>query len=163
MPRRSLEIEQVLSLLAETPARIASLTDGLTPAQLRTAPALAEWSANDVLAHLRACVDVWGGHIGAMLAEEMPTRQALSPRTWIHSTDYRELQFQPSFRAFTAERGALLDTLHSLPPKGWLRSATVVGAGRPYAPTVLYYGQWMARHERTHVKQIARTVATVRA
>ena len=60
MPKRPLTIEQVLTLLAETPPRIAALTAGLAPAQLRTAPNHDEWSANDVLAHLRACADMWG-------------------------------------------------------------------------------------------------------
>lgn len=40
MPDSSLTIEQVLTLLAETPQRIAALTAGLTPAQLHTAPTL---------------------------------------------------------------------------------------------------------------------------
>ena len=63
MPERSLTIEQVLIMLAETPPRIAALTAGLAPAQLRTAPNQGEWSANDVLAHLRSCADVWGNCI----------------------------------------------------------------------------------------------------
>ncbi|MBX3065222.1 MAG: DinB family protein [Anaerolineae bacterium] len=41
--------------------RLATITDGLTPAQLHTPPAADEWSINDVLAHLRSCADVWGG------------------------------------------------------------------------------------------------------
>src|SRR5487761_1341461 len=60
MRSQSLTTEQVLTLLAETPARIAALTADLAPAQLHTPPNHDEWSANDVLAHLRACADVWG-------------------------------------------------------------------------------------------------------
>lgn len=56
-------MEQTLTLLAETPERIAILTDGLSPAQLQTRPAPDEWSAVEVLAHLRACADVWGGYV----------------------------------------------------------------------------------------------------
>jgi hypothetical protein len=54
VPNKSLTIEQVLTLLAETPQRIAALTSDLEPAQLHTSPNPDEWSANDVLAHLRA-------------------------------------------------------------------------------------------------------------
>jgi hypothetical protein len=46
-------------MLAATPPRITALTAGLGPAQLHTAPAPDEWSANEVLAHLRACADMW--------------------------------------------------------------------------------------------------------
>jgi len=54
VPNKSLTTEQVLTLLAATPRRIAALTAGLAPAQLHTTPNPGEWSANDVLAHLSA-------------------------------------------------------------------------------------------------------------
>src|SRR5215213_6652471 len=85
MPNRSVTIEQVLTLLAETSPRIAALTAGLAPAQLQTSPNDDEWSANEVLAHLRACSDVWGGCIAAIIAEERPTLRAVNPRTLDHA------------------------------------------------------------------------------
>ena len=158
----SLTIEQVLTLLAETPARIEALTAGLPPARLRAAPSQDEWSANDVLAHLRACADVWGGCIATMLAEDAPTLRAVNPRAWIKKTDYPDLEFQPSLRAFAAQRAELLAVLEPLPREAWSRMATVTGAGKPLKLTVLSYAQRMARHERPHVKQIARIVAAMR-
>ena len=91
---RPLTIEQVLTMLAETPLRIASLTEGLTPAQLLTPPEPGEWSARDVLAHLRACADMWGKYIVVILSEDRPTFKAVNPTTWIKKTDYREQEFQ---------------------------------------------------------------------
>ncbi|MBF6591344.1 MAG: DinB family protein [Ktedonobacterales bacterium] len=162
MPNRSLTSEQVLTLLAETPPRIAALTAGLTPAQSRTAPNHDEWSINDVLAHLRACADVWGNCIVAMIAEDMPTLRAVNPRTWIKKTDYLELDFQPSLRVFATQRAELLAVLEPLPHEGWSRAATVTGAGRVLERTALSYARWLARHERPHVKQIERIVNTMR-
>ena len=161
MSDKSLTIEQVLTLLAEAPPRIAALTTGLTPAQLHAAPNPDEWSANDVLAHLRACADVWGNNIMAMLAEDTPTIRAVNPRTWIRKTDYLELKFQPSLRAFTAQRTELLQVLEPLKPKDWSRAATVTGAGKPLVQTVLSYADRLARHERPHLKQIKRIVNTM--
>jgi DinB family protein len=163
MPDRSrpaLPIAQVLSLLASTPPRLTTLTAGLSPARLQSAPTSDEWSANEVLAHLRACADMWGNSIMAMLGEDRPTLRAINPRTWIKQTNYRELTFQPSLRAFAAQRAALLAVLEPLPPEGWSRSAIVTGAGRPLDLTVLSYAQRLALHERPHVKQIERIVAT---
>ena len=54
VPSRSFTLEQILTTLAETPPRIAEFTVGLTEAQLHAAPGSGEWSANEVLAHLRA-------------------------------------------------------------------------------------------------------------
>ena len=162
MPSRSLTIEQVLALLAATPARIETLTAGLTPAQLRAAPNDDEWSANDVLAHLRACADVWGGCIATIIAEERPTLRAVNLRTWITKTDYPELEFRPSLRAFATQRADLLAVLEPLPPEGWSRAATVTGAGKALERTVESYARWLAEHERPHVKQVERIVDTMR-
>jgi hypothetical protein len=158
--RRSLPIEQVLTLLAQAPPRIAALTAALAPAQLRTAPGPGEWSANDVLAHLRSCADVWGNCIAVMLTEDTPTLRAVNPPTWIKKTNYLELEFQPSLRSFTTQRADLLAVLEPLPPEAWSRAATVTGAGRPLDRTVLSYAQRLARHERPHIKQIQRIVNT---
>src|SRR5215216_7208809 len=117
----------MLSLLAETPPRLEALTADVAPAQLQTAPNEDEWSANDVLAHLRACADVWGGCIAAIIAEERPTLWAVNPRTWIKQTDYRELEFRPSLRAFATQRADLLAVLESLPRGDWSRTTTVTG------------------------------------
>lgn len=161
MPSRSLTIEQVLTLLAATPPRIAALTAGLAPAQLHTTTHHDAWSAIDVLAHLRACADVWGNCIAAIIAEERPTLRAVNPRTWIKQTDYLELEFRPSLRAFATQRADLLAVLEPLPPEGWSRAATVTGAGKVLERTVLFYARWLAGHERPHVKQIERIVNTM--
>jgi hypothetical protein len=161
VPSSSLTIEQVLTLLAATPSRIAELTAGLAPALLHTPPNHDEWSANDVLAHLRACADVWGNCIVAMIAEDTPTLRAVNPLTWIKKTDYLELEFRPSLRSFTMQRVDLLAVLSPLPIDAWSRSATVTGAGKVLERTVLFYGQWLARHERQHVKQVERIVNTM--
>ena len=159
---RSLTIEQVLTLLAETPPRFAALTAGLAPAQLQTRPGTAEWSLNDILAHLRSCADVWGGCMRTIIAEDRPTLRAVNPRTWIKQTNYLQLEFRPSLRAYARQRAKLLAVLKPLPPEGWSRAATVTGAGKVLERTVLFYAQWLARHERPHVKQVARIVNTLR-
>lgn len=161
MPNKSLTIERVLTLLEETPRRIATLTAGLAPPELHANPHRDEWSANDVLAHLRACADVWGNCMEAMIAEETPTLRAVNPLTWIKKTDYRELEFGPSLRSFATQRADLLAALEPLPREGWSRTATVTGAGKVLERTVLFYGRWLAGHERTHVKQVERIVNTM--
>src|SRR3712207_5044762 len=56
-------IAQILTMLAATPAHLADLTAALPPAHLLAPPAPGAWSARDVLAHLRACPDIWGTYI----------------------------------------------------------------------------------------------------
>lgn len=92
MPRSSFTIEQVLTMLAETPPRIAALTAGLVSDQLHASPNPGEWSANAVLANLRACADVWGSCIVTIIAQDRPTLRAVDPRTWIKKTDYNDFK-----------------------------------------------------------------------
>jgi hypothetical protein len=153
-----LTIDQILTRLTEQPKAIATLTAGLPRTRLHRAPSRGEWSLNDVLAHLRSCGDMWGRYIATIIAEDRPTIRAVNPTTWIKSTNYPELEFAPSFRAYAKQRAELLALLRPLPKAAWSRSATVTGAGRPRERTVLEYARRLATHERSHVNQIARSV-----
>jgi hypothetical protein len=161
MADKPLPIQQVLTMLAAAPPRITALTTGRASAQLQARPAAEEWSANEVLAHLRACADMWGNCIMAMIAEDRPALRAVNPRTWIEKTDYLEQEFQPSLDAFTTQRAALLAVLEPLPPESWARGASVMVAGKALERTVRFYAQWLATHERPHLKQIERIVNTL--
>ncbi|HEX3721923.1 MAG TPA: DinB family protein [Nitrolancea sp.] len=161
MPASTLTIEQVLTVLAETPVQIAARCSGLTPSQLRTPQVVGEWSANDVLAHLRSCADVWGDCIARILAEATPTLRAIDPRSWIKRTNYPDLEFQPSLDAFSTQRVDLLVVLERLTPSDWSRTATVTGAGSPLVRTVSSYARRLARHERSHVKQFSAIVKSM--
>jgi DinB superfamily len=152
---RPLTIDQVLTQLEQQPEAIAGLTAGLGRARLHNPPTRGTWSINDVLAHLRSCADVWGKCIAIIVAEDRPTVRAMDPRTWIKKTNYPELEFAPSFRAFTKQRVELFAFLRPPPVSAWSRSATVTGGGRARERTVLEYGRALAKHEQSHVKQIA--------
>jgi hypothetical protein len=160
MSTKSLHLEKILTLLAETPSHIAAASYQVTPPQLHTPRGPDEWSANDVLAHLRSCADIWGGCIISIIAEERPVLRAVNPRTWIKKTDYLEQEFHSSLQAFTAQRTKLLKVLEPLAPGDWLRKADVTGAGKPLVRTVHFYAQWLATHERPHIKQIRKIVET---
>jgi hypothetical protein len=153
-----LTIDQVLTQLAEQPKTIGALTAGLPRARLHRPLSHGEWSLNDVLAHLRSCSDMWGKYIATIIADDHPTIRAMNPRTWIKSTDYPDLEFAPSLRAFRRQRAGLLALLRPLPTATWSRGATVTGAGKPLERTVLDYARWLANHERSHVKLITRAL-----
>lgn len=146
--------EQILTMLAAAPARLAALTKDVPTAQLLSPPKRGEWSARDVLAHLRACSDMWGKYIGLILSENKPTFKAVNSTTWINQTDYREQKFKPSLRALAKQRTELLAVLKPLSPQAWTRIAMVTGAGKVRERTVHTYAEWLANHERSHFKQI---------
>ncbi len=158
MTARSLSIDHILSILAETSPLLAGLTTGLSAGQLQTAPNPAEWSANQVLAHLRSCADVWGDCIARIIAQDAPVILAVHPRNWIKKTNYLDQEFQPSLHAFTAQRSELLAVLAPLAPAAWSQTATIIGEGKPNVRSVLSYARRLALHEPPHINQIERIV-----
>jgi hypothetical protein len=153
VPSPPLTIEQILTRLAEGPSRLAELTAGLTPAQLSAAPAPGEWSVNDVVAHLRASGKTWGEKINALLGAD---RSELGGG--IEQRDHPGPDPVDVFRSYAAQRADLLAALEQLPPEAWSRVGIVTAGGRRYERTILYYADWMARHERPHIRQIERIV-----
>jgi hypothetical protein len=162
MANKTLTTAQALTLLAETPQRLATLSTGLEPEALQTPPTHEEWSANVVLAHLRANADVWGSYIASIIVEDHPTLRAISPRAWMQKTDYHTQDFVSSLRAFTTQRAELLATLKPLPPVAWARAATVKKAGSPMVEkTALDYARQLALHEQAHIQQVEGIVAAL--
>ena len=143
-------------MLKTTPSRIASVSRGFTDKELNWKPGADSWSANQVLAHLRACADVWGGSIIKILKQDNPTFRYVSPRTWIRKTNYQDLDFKASFLAFRKQREDLLKVLQSVPHQDWLRGAKVRAATRLREETVLSYAQRLGGHEARHCEQIDR-------
>jgi uncharacterized damage-inducible protein DinB len=77
------ETKETLAMLSETLEYMKALVSGIDPSALHTKPDADTWSMNDILAHLRACSDVWGKSIARMLNEDNPTTRYVSPRTYM--------------------------------------------------------------------------------
>ena len=152
-------VQQCLDHLRLTPQRLRELTSGVPAEPLRTAPGPDEWSANDVLAHLRACADRWREAAKRIVEEDHPQIRGTEPRSWITKTNYLALEFAPSLRAFVRQRKVLLGVLDSMQPRDWQRTGTLVGAGKHGDLTAHTYVERLARHERPHIKQIATALA----
>jgi hypothetical protein len=144
------DIEINLKLLEETPRRLAKITKSVDEMQLQRRTEKQPWSANDIIAHLRSCVDVWGDSIERMLAEENPTVPYRHPRQWIKKTNYLELAFHESFPVFAKQRKKLLKILKSLTFEDWSRAALIKG----HEHTVFTQVRRMALHENVHCEQI---------
>ena len=157
----SADIEKILTLLAATPHRLASMSSGLDKARLHVKPDNDAWSVHDNLAHLRACADVWGQSMLAMIAQDHPTLRYVSPRTWIRKTDYHAQDFHISLQAFANQRNDLLKSLKPLPIEGWSRGATFTGTVKGREQTVFSYAQRIAEHETQHLEQIESILNTI--
>ena len=107
-----------------------------------------------MVAHLRACADVWMFSIYAMLAEDEPALPDLDERKWAKVTAYTELEFYDLLQVYALQRAELINVLRDLPTESWARSATI--AGRKH--TVFSQVRRMALHEVEHCEQIEQSL-----
>ena len=147
-------IKMFLETLAATPSRLDLASRDIENARLHFKSDQKFWSANDILAHLRACADVWGKSIAAMLEQDHPTLRYVSPRAWIRKTDYPKLELRASLLAFTGQRAELLKQLDPLAFEDWSRGASFTDTTLGRTETVFSYTRRMALHESDHCEQI---------
>jgi hypothetical protein len=154
MPKQVSEtqIKVHLQTLIETPQRIAACTQGMDEIRLNTAPAPNEWSAVEILAHLRGCADVWSYSIYAMLILDEPELAHIHPRDWTKKLNYSILSFAENFQAFRAGRDNLVRILKGLSFEQWGRSARFIGKANTY--TIFGETMRMALHEVDHCNQL---------
>lgn len=144
-------IAELLALAEATPRRLAASSAVLDETRLRQPPAPGEWSALDILNHLRACEEVWMHSLQAMLAHDNPRLQEIHPRQWIKtSSPYTTLSFASGLRAFTLRREALLITLRALSAADWARESRI----DQKTHTVYSHVRRMVQHEDAHCDQI---------
>lgn len=155
--KRDWAVDEIMGTLRTTVGRIDALTVDATPDELAPAGYDDDWSIAAVMAHLLACNDVLGGAMRRIIAEDQPSWRASSPRAWQSKSGYRDLGFDQLFKGFRTGRAELLTVLDAQPADAWERMATVaVPPNRSDQRSVRYYGEWLAQHEGTHVKDLAR-------
>jgi len=148
-------INQILERLPQGPLRIEKAIRGVQTAQLHLRSELEPWSVSDILAHLRACADVWGSRILEMITQDNPTMRYVSPRSWMKKPKYRDEAFEAALESFTQERQKLIKTLADLDKTGWLRRGTFTRTSpRQRDQTVLSYSERIVNHEQPHLDQI---------
>jgi len=149
------DISRILALLTQAPLRLEKATRGLQTTRLYFRSDEEPWSVSDILAHLRACSDVWGNSIIAMITRDNPTLRYVSPRSWMRKPIYLEQAFDAALQSFAQERQKLVKALADLDEAGWIRHATFTGvSARQRDQTVVSYADRIVNHEQPHLDQI---------
>ncbi len=148
-------ISHILEQLMQGPARIEMATHGMSSVRLYLRSEGEPWSVSDILAHLRACSDVWSHSISAMITQDHPTLRYVSPRSWMRKPQYADQEFDTALKAFTQERQKLVKMLANLDETGWERRGTFTRTSpRQRDQTVFSYTERLVNHEQPHLDQI---------
>ena len=154
----------LLSLLELTPARFAQAIEGISKEALAQRPASAEFSALDVLCHLRDVeVEVYAPRLAQLLgpATEAPIVlegagdvNARNAR-WVAERAYAKEDAAAALAAFAHARGENLARLEGLGPVEWQRGAIHPSRG----PVTLYEQvERFAEHDLAHLRQLERAL-----
>jgi hypothetical protein len=155
-----LTVDQTMDIIRTTVPRLEELTRGASEKALAVVTGYG-WSVSDQLAHLRSCQEILGGNMLRIVREDHPSWRGTAPTA--RQKEYFGSKFRPAFEAFRSLRAEILEVLEPLPREAWERTATVSAPpGKVYENSVLYYGDWMARHERGHLRHIAAVLREVR-
>jgi hypothetical protein len=145
------EADDLVERLAATPGRMAALAGGRSPEELSAKPEDGEWSAVQVLAHLRASDDILSPRLVAMLVLEEPPLPAFDDRRWEAVMAYAEADFQELLATFTFRRAELVRVLRGLAPADWQRAGLHEAHGRI---TLLETLRHLVEHEEEHGLQL---------
>jgi hypothetical protein len=154
MPKEMTEeaIQSYLQSIKETPDRIRRATMHLDETRLATPLAPKEWSAVQILAHLRAGADVWGYSIYAMLTLDTPEMADIHPRAWDKMQAYAQLSFAENLQAFEIERRNLVRVLGKLSFAAWGREGRFIGKVNVHS--IFSQTMRLASHELDHCQQL---------
>ena len=156
-----LTVDQAMEILRSTVPRLGEVTAGAADEHLGVVTGYG-WSVGQQMAHLRSCGDILGGNMLRILREDHPSWKGRSPRS--NQELYMDLPFAENSAAFRRQRADLLASVEAAPPGAWQRTATVTDmVGRVFEYDVLYYADWMARHERSHLGHMRRVLEELRS
>ncbi len=152
MVLRTERIDNLLSRLATIPARIAEIVTGRSSDVLRSSSSQEEWSALQILAHLRASDDIITPRVYGILVRDEPTFLAFDERRWADVARYMYLEFHTSLQLFALRRNELVQVLRQLSLKDWERS----GIHEVHGPqTVFAILTAVVEHEEEHCAQLS--------
>lgn len=145
----------LLHRLAASPAAIDALRRPHPREVLECCPGEDEWSARDIVCHLRDHEAEEQARLARVLHEENPFLSAnLNP--WSEGETYQRVSFEMAFQVFVERRSRTVGWLRSLPVEAWSEPArdAIFGPSR-FGELVAF----IAEHDRTHLEQMRRAIA----
>ncbi len=165
--------DAMLRRLAQTPDDLEHLIAGRDETTLARRPQPKEWSATEILCHLRDVEELFQTRFHTILALDEPAilvlgataeqlapwrfvaKHPLDPDDWAEDRQYARSDPRAALAAFQRRRGEVLTFLRGLSEKEWKRGGIHLGRGR------LTLAQWagsLAAHDDNHLAQLERTV-----
>jgi len=151
------EGQEPLKILAASPKKLERLIGRVSGAKLRKKPAPGKWSIAEVAAHLADVEIVIGWRVRSVLGAPGTTIQAYDQGAWAAAGRYEKRNPRQSLALFQAVRAANLALYKSLTPEQWQQYGMHSERGQESVERIV---RMIAGHDRNHLQQIERIVAT---
>ncbi len=145
------QVDELIARLASIPTRIAHGVARRNLEQLQAAPAPNTWSAQDILAHLRAADDIVTSRIYMVLVRDNPPLTAYDERRWAEVSRYHSIDFATSLSLFALRRAEVVMVLQNTNDEEWRRVGTHEVRGQVSLFEIV---QGLVEHEEEHCCQL---------
>jgi hypothetical protein len=159
--------------LARTPATLERLAAGRDAAALSKRPDAKNWSATEILCHLRDVEELFQLRFHTILALDEPTilvlgaqpehfapwrigaRHPLDPNAWAEERQYARSDPREALAAFRTRRAEVVTLLRGLSEADWRRGGIHLARGRL---TLAQWAESLAGHDDNHLGQLERAL-----
>ena len=148
--------EEIIARLRAMPARLQSALHAVGIEAADRHPAPGEWSAREVLAHIRSVDAILAPYIFFLTVLENPTFPGFDERELADHAGYLDDDVETALATFAVRRRELVRLLERLDDAGWRRESTHTAYGRF---TIAQYAAHLAAHEEEHALEFERALA----
>ena len=136
-------------VIAETPWRLAGLSESLGPEGLERSLGPGKWSARAIMCHLADCEVAFAFRLRQALAEDHHTIQPFDQEAW--AKQYATLTTAAALETFTALRRWNLALLDNLPHHAFSKKVSHPERGEMTFQVIV---ETMGGHDLNHLKQL---------
>jgi hypothetical protein len=152
---RMATLEEQLVRLARTADDFAAAIHGLADEALGRRPDAKNWSAKEVVCHVRDAEESFLARFQTIMAMDEPQFLPVEPDRWAVDRQYQRNDAHEALETFRSRREETLKFLHGLRPAHWDRGGLHATRGRM---TIKDFVGLMAWHDDNHLDQLKRAL-----
>ncbi len=147
-----------LEVLAETPAALAKLIDGVPAETCRCRPFEGKWTPNEIIGHLIDTEWVFGYRSRTIACDDTPSIYGIDQEKWVNAQHYNEPEASELVATFTALRSLNLRFWKSLTPEQRQRGCQHSERGEETLDSAMTF---VPGHDLSHIDQLTRYLAAI--
>ena len=147
-----------LEVLAETPAALSKLIDGVPAETCRCRPFAEKWTPNEIIGHLIDTEWVFGYRTRSIACDDNPSIYGIDQEKWVNAQHYNECEASDLVATFSTLRSINLRFWKSLTPEQRQRRCQHNERGQEKLDTFMAF---IPGHDLSHIDQLTRYLAAV--